>query len=545
MKTGTLVLYWILLLAPAMLLGGWAFRLLGHERERMERQVREAAGLRAEAAAGAVRAAVTLAERELTGMLRALPAGGEEARLAELRETHPLVRNAFVWQRGVGVVYPRAGESTSEERRFLSRYESLFSGRDPWPSQAQDDRPEGPIAPKADANRAFPADGWKPWFGEDRLYMLGWARRGDATVCGVELDWPVLLSRIVSDFPDPGADWTYVLTDGAGRPMHQRGPTERAPGAHPDLAVSLAPELPHWQLGAIAAPGVLAAAGRGGGFLLVGSLLIAIFLAAIASAGALLTWQALAQRRDAQRKTTFVSNVSHELKTPLTTIRMYAELLNEGRVQDEGKRRRYLDVMAQEAQRLTRLVNNVLDFSRLEQGRKTYRPEELAVGPFVDAFLATQGARLAAEGFQVHTAIDAPDTAVRFDRDALEQVLLNLVDNVTKYAAEGRELSLTGRPGPDGRRYTLAVEDRGPGVPREHCGRLFEKFYRGDPSLTTRRPGSGLGLSIARGLARDLGGDVRFEPREGGGSRFLMDLPLAPPAAGGRCEPGMTVISDQ
>ncbi len=529
MKTRTLILYWLLLLAPAVLLGGWAFRLLGHERERTERQVRQAAELRVAAAAAGLRLSVAQAQGELMGLLRELPPGGEAEKLAALREARPLVRNAFVWTPAAGVAHPRAGEATAEEQRFLSRYESLFGGRDSWAAPAPDG---GGAAGGA-------GGGWRPWFKEDRLYLLGWARREDGTVCGIELDWPVLLSRLVSAFPDPGEGWTYLLLDGAGRVMHQRGSAPAAPEERrPDVVESLAPELPHWQLVALAGDEVFAP--RGPGFMLIGGLLIAIFLTAMVSGGALLTWQACAQRRDAQRKTTFVSNVSHELKTPLTTIRMYAELLSEGRVQDEAKRRHYLGVMAQESQRLTRLVNNVLDFSRLEQGHRTYRAETLPIGPFLAAFLDAQAARLAAEGFQVHAAVEHGDTPVRFDRDALEQVLLNLVDNAVKYAAEGRELSLSG--GRRGDRYTVRVEDRGPGVAPEHRGRIFEKFYRADASLTANRPGSGLGLSIARGLARDLGGDVRFEPRAGGGSCFVVELACSGPAgADGSAEEGSGV----
>ena len=153
------------------------------------------------------------------------------------------------------------------------------------------------------------------------------------------------------------------------------------------------------------------------------------------------------------------------------------------------------------------------------------------MGPFLEEFVASHVSRLSQDGWRVDASIGDGGAEARFDRDALEQVLLNLVDNAVKYAAAGRELAVTG--GRDGDRYRVRVEDRGPGVGREHRARIFEKFYRVDTSLTARAQGSGLGLSIARGLARDLGGDVRYEPREGGGSRFTLEMPLADAARPG------------
>jgi signal transduction histidine kinase len=360
-----------------------------------------------------------------------------------------------------------------------------------------------------------------PWFSDNRLHFLAWAEAAPGgRRYGVEVESLVLLSRLAQVLPvPPPAGQTWALLDDSGRVFSQTGPA--VVGAlTPQLAgVSLGPILPHWQVVAYGSP-----AGVAGGLRLVSGLLVGTFVAAILFGGTLLLWQARRHLADARRKTSFVSNVSHELKTPLTTIRMYAELLAEDRVREESKVRHYLRVIVAESERLTRLVNNVLDFSRLEQGRKNYVTTVVDLGGVVDGVLETQALRLRDQGMELERRLPAEPTWVRTDRDALEQALLNLLDNALKYAADGKWLGVEVFQGNGS--AEVAVSDRGSGIPSAHRRRLFEKFHRVDDSLTARQPGSGLGLSIARQLMRAVGGDVSYRPREGGGATFIIRLPL-------------------
>jgi two-component system phosphate regulon sensor histidine kinase PhoR len=202
---------------------------------------------------------------------------------------------------------------------------------------------------------------------------------------------------------------------------------------------------------------------------------------------------------------------------------MYAELLAEDRVTEPAAIKRYLGVMIRETERLTRLVNNVLDFSRLEQGRRKLNPQPVDVAALALGLFEAQAPRLAEAGLALETAgLDSP-AVVLTDRDALAQILLNLLDNAIKYAASGKRLLVTLNR-LDGR-TRLILEDRGPGIPPEHRGRLFEPFHRVDEAITATQPGTGLGLSISRRLLRDMGGDLIFEPAAGGGARFILELP--------------------
>jgi signal transduction histidine kinase len=334
-----------------------------------------------------------------------------------------------------------------------------------------------------------------------------------------------LLGQLAAALPaDLPAGEALALLDGLGRVLHQTGALDVAPETDALARLPVGPALPHWQLAAYARRPLGPAAGQQAVQALSG-LLIAIFVVAILVGGALLWREAYRSELEARQKTSFVSNVSHELKTPLTTIRMYAELLSEGRVQDPARRGHYLDTIVAESQRLTRLINNVLDFSRLEQGRKDYHPAELELGQVVGAVLDTQALRLEQAGMRLVRGLPAGPLSVTTDRDALEQVLLNLIDNAIKYASEGKELEV--RLVQEAAGVAIEVLDRGPGVPAAARERVFAKFERLDPSLTTRRPGCGLGLTIARKLMRDLGGDVVCRERPGGGACFAILLPVA------------------
>jgi signal transduction histidine kinase len=268
----------------------------------------------------------------------------------------------------------------------------------------------------------------------------------------------------------------------------------------------------------------VARSGTGTGFFVVGLLLVGTFMVAILAGGALLLAQARRSEAEAAQKTSFVANVSHEFKTPLTTIRLYSELLEQGRVPDETRRSDYLRTIARETERLARLVGNALDFSRLEQGRKQYARDEFDLRAALVRLLDTHEPRLTEGGMSLRRELPEAAVPVKSDRDALEQIVLNLIDNAAKYAATGGEVTISLTAGATGG-VVLSVSDRGPGVPPEHRERIFEKFHRVDDSLTAEKTGTGLGLSIARQLARGLGGDLRYAARAGGGATFIFELP--------------------
>jgi len=367
--------------------------------------------------------------------------------------------------------------------------------------------------------------GWIPWNRQNEWSALGWIELSPSgEIRGAELRMEAITSRLQTILNDSTANGeVLVLHDGNGQTISISGGNP-LPGNKPAHILSINPLLPGWQLAVHSLPGNPQ---ETGGFLLISLLLLGVFLVAILSGGSLLLWQAHRNALDARRKSGFVSNVSHELKTPLTTLRIYADLLSDSPNTSETKRHHYLDVIRSETDRLTRLVNNVLDFSRLERKQKSYRKETFDAAAAIGEILDHQQPWIRKAGLEL--SFDTPDQElpVEAERDSIEQVCINLIDNAAKYAADGGKLDVTTTT--ENGHVRIDFMDRGPGIPQSHRRRIFEEFHRIDDSLTSTHPGCGLGLSIARQLLRSQNGDLTYSPRPGGGSIFSITIPLSKP----------------
>ena len=221
------------------------------------------------------------------------------------------------------------------------------------------------------------------------------------------------------------------------------------------------------------------------------------------------------ERRDARAKADFFDNVSHELKTPLAGIRLNAELLAQGRIPDEELRRGALEAIIVESDRLGKMVDELLNFSRLERGTRRYSLETFDLALFALEPAELQGVAGASQGMAKVKSV-GPGVLVVADKDAVRQIGIILVSNALKYAEGEIDLEVE--------RNLVRVMDRGPGVPHGDEERIFERFYRGDDSLSSKTSGNGLGLAIARTLARGMGGDLTYSHRPGGGSIFTLKL---------------------
>jgi len=229
----------------------------------------------------------------------------------------------------------------------------------------------------------------------------------------------------------------------------------------------------------------------------------------------------------AERRSNFVAAVTHELKTPLTAIRMYGEMLRDGLVPSDDKRREYYRTITAESERLSRLIDNVLEFSRLEKGTRTMRLTLGALGPVVEEVAELLRPHAERGGFTLRTEVEPDLPPVRFERDALLQVLVNLVDNALKYASRAtlREIAIECRSHGDG--VVLSVRDHGPGVANRHLTRIFEPFHRGEDELVRETQGTGLGLALVKSLVEPMGGAVAGRNAPDGGFEVKIALPRA------------------
>lgn len=236
------------------------------------------------------------------------------------------------------------------------------------------------------------------------------------------------------------------------------------------------------------------------------------------------------EARLAQAKSDFVSNVSHELKTPLSTISLFSEILELGRVKNEEKKAEYYRIIRHESRRLNKTIDNILDFSRIEAGREKYELVEGDMAEVIHSVLATHRYQIINFGFDVQTNVETDLPSVLIDREAMAQAISNLIDNAIKYSGKVKQLSITART--VGSDLSIEIADHGVGIPRAEQARVFEKFYRVGDGLVHDVKGSGLGLSLVKHIIEAHKGTISVESEVGKGSTFTILLPLAPGSAG-------------
>jgi len=260
---------------------------------------------------------------------------------------------------------------------------------------------------------------------------------------------------------------------------------------------------------------------------------IVLLVITVTASGGYFLWRDVQREiRVAALRAQFVSSVSHELKTPLTAIRMFAETLRMGRAADPRVAEEYLDTIVNETERLTRLLNNVLEFAKLERGVTRFRLSRQPIAGALRNAVRAMSYPLAQQGFDLRVDVPPGLPEVLIDADAIEQAVLNLLTNAMKYSGHARTIDLVARrDGPD---IVIDVVDRGIGVAPDEQSRIFDKFYRASTPENRHIPGTGLGLTLVEHIARGHGGSVRVRSAPGEGSTFALVLPVdaeAPDAA--------------
>ncbi|HEY7955027.1 MAG TPA: HAMP domain-containing sensor histidine kinase [Polyangia bacterium] len=260
------------------------------------------------------------------------------------------------------------------------------------------------------------------------------------------------------------------------------------------------------------------------------TLLITLTLGVIVAGMGFIFYASEKDRRANQLKSDFISNVSHELKTPLSLIRMFGELLALGKLKSPEKATEYAEIITRESERLSRLIDNVLDFARMERGRSAYEFSTGQLGAVVERALDVYRHRVEREGLTLTTKIDTGLPPTEIDENAMTLVLLNLLENAVKYGVSVKD----GKPSGElsvyltrvGSSLRLVVGDQGPGIPKDEQKRIFDRFYRARDARTTHLRGSGIGLSLVKHIAEAHGGRVTVESAPGEGAAFIVDIPI-------------------
>ncbi len=384
-----------------------------------------------------------------------------------------------------------------------------------------------PIArPSASRESAADVPGlrWHAWYWGDGLHWLLWYQDAGGVIHAFELDRPRLLSEIVASLPDTdpagsGRGGRLRLVDAGGKSLYEWGEHEPPEGEIPFETLALGHPLAAWTLEFYAPAGMLGRVATGG---LVLNLVagMGLLVVAVLAAGAWLYREQTRNLREAEQRVSFVNQVSHELKTPLTNIRLYAEMLEERVPSDDETSRRHAGIVVAESRRLSRLIGNILTFSRQQRNGLEIARRPGVVDDAVRTCLDHFRPALDAKGVSVECELAAAGR-VAFDADILEQILGNLVGNVEKYAADGKLMKV--RSAVRGSEVEIIVSDAGRGIPAQERERIFRPFHRVENRPTEGAAGTGIGLSIARDLARLHGGDLVVVPTEAG-ARFRLTL---------------------
>lgn len=252
-----------------------------------------------------------------------------------------------------------------------------------------------------------------------------------------------------------------------------------------------------------------------------------ILIAGILIFGLILTMRSFTREMElARMKSDFVSTVSHEFKSPLTSIRQIAEMLHAGRVPSEDRRQKYYDVLLEQSERLSLLTENVLSFAKMEEGKKEFVFEQADVKALLSNIVSTIQDRVRHEGFAIESEIDASLVPVKADASALTQAVNNLIDNAVKYSGKSKRVVI--RAYNDEQNVVIEVEDFGLGIKKDERNKVFDRFYRGGDELTRTVKGSGLGLTLVKQIVEAHKGTIQVESEPGKGSVFAIKLPLDP-----------------
>jgi signal transduction histidine kinase len=455
--------------------------------------------------------------------------------LDRILATHPYIAHVFVYEPSSGLIF-RSQPSRLKDASFRAEADDLSTMTGGWMKMEYKDEVKS-FEEKAKMGKRYDFfDNW-PMRGDKRMYQSGAVSlmtdgsNGNKAIVGMVFDaeylrdkfFPEMLDSLLARQEEHGERNHVVMMV---HPKHESTPLAASvgwDGGEPEVERNLEGAFPGLTL-AIKLPGTtLAAMGQ---HFVHTSFLILGAISLLLTAGIIMTHRNISREMALARlKSDFVSNVSHELRTPLSLIRLYAETLEMGRLKSQDKYQEYYSIIRKESERLTALINNILDFSRIEAGRKEYDFRQTDMRELVHNTLESYRYQIEQSGFAFEEKIAEDIPPLNVDREAMARSLLNLVNNALKYSQDQKYIGVNLFR--DNGSVKLEVVDHGIGIPPVEQQKIFDKFYRvGDP-LVHNTKGSGLGLALVRHIVRAHGGEVSVDSVPGRGSKFTINLPVA------------------
>jgi signal transduction histidine kinase len=446
---------------------------------------------------------------------------------------HPYVAHVFLFNPRIGMMF-RSQPSRADDPFFQKEADYLRRMDEGWLNMDFDEFVKKMGAKKGSPysfDPTWPARGDKHLYQSTAYFLVTDPQSGEKAIAGVAFDaeylrdkfFPETLNTVLSHNPaeaqsekNPAVMMVHAKSDNT--PLSASAGWD---GGEPEIERTMEGAFPSLNLAIKLRGTTLAALGD---HFVHTSFLILGGLSLLLGGGIFWTYRNVSKEMALARlKSDFVSNVSHELRTPLSLIRLYAETLEMGRVTTAEKHHEYYQIIRKESERLTGLINNILDFSRIEAGRKEYDFRDTDMRELVHTTLDSYRYQIEQNGFTFEEKID-PVPPLRVDREAMARSLLNLVNNALKYSHDRKFIGVNLYRANGS--VKLEVVDHGIGIPLPEQQKVFEKFYRvGDP-LVHNTKGSGLGLSLVRHIVEAHGGQVLVDSAPGEGSKFTISLPV-------------------
>jgi len=504
---------------------GW--QMTQDERKLLKAEQQEILGERLDLFESSISAFIREKEKALEPLIERLPQNKEALR--EFVRSQALVTGAFVLNKRGELLFPSPsdGDLSESELRFIVQTREMREAR----ALNAVTRGEGDELKGGAINF-----NWYPYTLSDGLHLLYYRAGATGEIVGVEVSVVRLLADLIASPGDENhkgkaqGEPYLSFSDSAGTVLYQWGEPSFRNGKPPAEERAAPRPFISWRLSIYSGRAVDAAVGRSSLFNFISG--IVLLLAAVFGLSIYFYREQSRELREAAKRVNFVNQVSHELKTPLTNIRLYAELIEGALTEGDERTRGFVGIVVSESQRLGRLIGNILTFANKEKKRLTLSPIPVLIPEVIKDVVEQFGPGLSQRGIVVR--LDLKEDHERLaDRDALHQILGNLISNVEKYGASGGLLQVFYSS--ESETVNIVVADNGPGIPQGERAKIFEPFYRISNTLTEGVSGTGIGLSIARDLARLHGGDISLDSTEAG-ARFLVSLraPISEKRVGGQ-----------
>lgn len=446
-----------------------------------------------------------------------------------LNKDYPFASHWFILSSTREFIYPAKAQNADE---FIDLTEPFFKGIGRIPTYA------GSYPVTVNVSPAEPVESEKisfeeiikngdsgtiPFMDNGTLHLIFWQKIGLGQIAGCEINLGWLKEELVKRLPDveTGRRILTILNEQAKPLVSPPGQAARD-WRQTYMSKEISRVLPNWKI-AVYLKSTDVLSSQGGRLSRVSRLLTFAMVLVIAFGSMLIVRSLQGQMEVARQKAIFATNVSHELRTPLTSIRMFTELLLKSKDVPPEKKDQYLRLILSETQRLTGLINNVLDFSALGKKNYRYNMSSVDIAGLCRELIEEQRPRLELLGFTVKVHCAEDSIMVYGDRDALKQPVINLLSNAEKYSGETKDISV--RIYQETGNAVIEISDQGIGVASNQIEKVFEEYYRADSRLNSTRQGTGLGLSIARNIIRDHQGDITCHPQKQG-VMFRITLPV-------------------